>query len=128
MVSTMSQTLERPIAPDLAGRNFIVSDTAAKRIAKLRDLEGNPDLKMRVSVTGGGCSGFQYVFDFDQTINDDDHVFEKNNIIVLVDDTSLDLLDGAQLNFKEDLVGSYFQVENPNAESGCGCGTSFSIG
>jgi Iron-sulfur cluster assembly accessory protein len=83
---------------------------------------------MRVSVTGGGCSGFQYVFDFDQTINDDDHVFEKKDIIVLVDDTSLDLLDGAELNFKEDLVGSYFQVENPNAESGCGCGTSFSIG
>ena len=124
----MSQTLERPSAPDLAGRSFLVSDSAVKRIAKLRELEGNPDLKMRVSVTGGGCSGFQYVFDFDQNINDDDHVFENKEIIVLVDDTSLDLLDGAKLDFKEDLVGSYFQVDNPNAESGCGCGISFSIG
>ena len=124
----MSETLERSASPDLAGRSFQVTDSAAKRIAKLRDLEGNPKLMMRVSVTGGGCSGFQYVFDFDDTINDDDHIFENAEISVLVDDTSLDLLDGAALNFKEDLVGSYFEVANPNAESACGCGTSFSIG
>ena len=124
----MSETLERSASPDLAGRSFQVTDSAAKRIAKLRDLEGNPKLMMRVSVTGGGCSGFQYVFDFDDTINDDDHIFENAEISVLVDDTSLDLLDRAALNFKEDLVGSYFEVANPNAESACGCGTSFSIG
>ncbi|MEO0392480.1 MAG: iron-sulfur cluster insertion protein ErpA [Pseudomonadota bacterium] len=124
----MSQTLERVDAPDLAGRSFSLTDNAAKRIAKLRDLEGNPKLMMRVSVTGGGCSGFQYIFDFDEQINADDHVFDKAEVAVLVDDTSLDLLDGAELNFKEDLVGSYFEVNNPNAESACGCGTSFSIG
>ncbi|MBV6632497.1 MAG: iron-sulfur cluster insertion protein ErpA [Alphaproteobacteria bacterium] len=114
-------------SPDLAGRSFALSDSAAKRIAKLRDIEGKPSLMMRVSVTGGGCSGFQYIFDFDETINDDDHVFENGDVSVLVDDVSLDLVNGAELNFKEDLVGSYFEVNNPNADSACGCGTSFSI-
>ncbi|HCI46084.1 MAG TPA: iron-sulfur cluster insertion protein ErpA [Rhodospirillaceae bacterium] len=120
-------TIDRSTAPDPAGRKFGLTDSAVKRIARLRELEGNPKLMMRVSVIGGGCSGFQYVFDFDETINDDDHIFEKNEISVLVDDTSLDLLDGAELDFKEDLVGQYFQVSNPNASSACGCGTSFSI-
>jgi len=108
-------------------RSFGLTDSAAKRIARLRELEGKPDLMLRVSVTGGGCSGFQYIFDFDQSIKDDDHIFEKNGVSVLVDDVSLDLLNGAELDFKEDLVGQYFQVKNPNAQSSCGCGTSFSI-
>ena len=106
-----------------------ITESAAKRIAFLKTQEDSgDDLRMRVSVLGGGCSGFQYVFDFDRTTNDDDHVFERNGIEVLVDDVSLDLLAGAQLDYKDELIGAYFAIENPNATSSCGCGTSFAIG
>lgn len=110
-------------------RVFGITAGAAKRIAFLKTQEdGGEALKMRVSVLGGGCSGFQYVFDFDRTVNDDDHVFERDGVEVLVDDVSLDLLAGAQLDYKDELIGAYFAVENPNATASCGCGTSFAIG
>ncbi|MCR9070088.1 MAG: iron-sulfur cluster insertion protein ErpA [Alphaproteobacteria bacterium] len=110
-------------------RVFGITQNAAKRIAFLRTQEDDGDaLKMRVSVLGGGCSGFQYVFDFDRTVNEDDHVFERDGVEVLVDDVSLDLLAGAQLDYKDELIGAYFAVENPNATASCGCGTSFSVG
>lgn len=110
-------------------RVFGITESAAKRIAFLKTQEADSEaLKMRVSVLGGGCSGFQYVFDFDRTVNDDDHVFERDGVEVLVDDVSLDLLAGAQLDYKDELIGAYFAVENPNATSSCGCGTSFAIG
>jgi iron-sulfur cluster insertion protein len=110
-------------------RVFGVTASAAKRIAFLKTQEADGDgLRMRVSVLGGGCSGFQYVFDFDRVRNDDDHVFVRDGVEVLVDDVSLDLLAGAQLDYKDELIGAYFAVENPNASSSCGCGTSFSIG
>ncbi|MDF1792995.1 MAG: iron-sulfur cluster insertion protein ErpA [Thalassobaculaceae bacterium] len=110
-------------------RVFGITESAAKRIAFLKTQEENGDaLRMRVSVLGGGCSGFQYVFDFDGGRNDDDHVFERSGVEVLVDDVSLDLLAGAQLDYKDELIGAYFAVENPNATSSCGCGTSFAIG
>ena len=110
-------------------RTFGVTPSAAKRIAFLKTQEDGGDaLRMRVAVLGGGCSGFQYVFEFDSTTNDDDHVFERDGVEVLVDDVSLDLLAGAQLDYKEELIGSYFAVENPNASSSCGCGTSFAVG
>lgn len=109
-------------------RSFSVTESAARRIAALRKMEGDSDgLVMRVAILGGGCSGFQYTFDFDRAINDDDHVFERDGVQVVVDDVSLDLLAGAQLDYKEELIGSYFAVENPNASSSCGCGTSFAI-
>lgn len=109
-------------------RRFAVTDNAARRIDVLRRDEPNgAALMMRVAVLGGGCSGFQYKFDFDDTVNDDDHVFERNGVRVVVDDVSLDLLSGAQLDYKDELIGSYFAVENPNATSACGCGTSFAI-
>lgn len=112
-----------------AERMFGLTESAAKRIAFLKTQEDDgAALKMRVSVLGGGCSGFQYVFDFDRTVNDDDHVFERDGVEVLVDDVSLDLLAGAQLDYKDELIGAYFAVENPNASSSCGCGTSFSVG
>jgi iron-sulfur cluster insertion protein len=82
---------------------------------------------MRVEVQGGGCSGFQYQFKFDENIASDDHVFQTNGVAVVVDDTSLDLLNGAELDYVEELIGAFFQVNNPNAASSCGCGTSFSI-
>ncbi|MEQ8818044.1 MAG: iron-sulfur cluster insertion protein ErpA [Thalassobaculum sp.] len=114
---------------DLQDRRFSVTENAARRIAALRrDEPAGAALMMRVAVLGGGCSGFQYKFDFDDTVNDDDHVFERDGVKVLVDDVSLDLLSGAQLDYKDELIGSYFAVENPNATASCGCGTSFSIG
>lgn len=106
---------------------FGITENAAKRIAALRAAEGNDALMLRITVSGGGCSGFQYGFDFDDTINDDDQVFERDGVKVVVDDVSLDFLVKAQVDFKEDLIGSYFAIENPNATSSCGCGTSFSV-
>ena len=101
---------------------------AARRIGALIAAEGNPGLMLRLAVSGGGCSGFQYGFTFDDTRNEDDRVFERDGIKLVVDETSLDLLVGAEVDFVEDLVGSSFQVRNPNASSSCGCGSSFSIG
>ena len=100
---------------------------AARRIAQLIAAEGNPALMLRLAVSGGGCSGFQYGFSFDDARNEDDRVFERDGVKLVVDETSLDLLGGAEVDFVEDLVGSSFQVRNPNASSSCGCGSSFSV-
>ena len=104
-----------------------ISPSAAERIAKLKQIEGNDALMLRVSVSGGGCSGFQYGFTLDESLNDDDRVFESAGVRVVADEISLDLLKGSQVNFVDDLIGSFFSVDNPNATSSCGCGTSFSI-
>ena len=104
-----------------------LSDSAAKRIAEIRDAEGNAALMLRLAVLGGGCSGFQYKFDLDDTVNDDDQVFENGDTKLVIDDVSLGLLEGSVVNYKEDLGGSFFAVENPNAAANCGCGVSFSI-
>ena len=104
-----------------------LSDSAVARIGKLIADEGNPDLMFRVSVSGGGCSGFQYGFSLEDHRNDDDRLFSRGGVTVVVDDVSLDLLQGSELDFVEDLIGSYFAMKNPNASSTCGCGTSFSV-
>ena len=104
-----------------------ISPSAVRKIAELRAAEDSPDLMLRVSVSGGGCSGFQYGFSFDDTVNEDDRVFEHDGIRIVVDSVSLDFLAGAELDYVEELVGSYFAVQNPNASSSCGCGTSFSL-
>jgi iron-sulfur cluster insertion protein len=109
-------------------RQVSVSDSAVKRIADLIAAEGDAKLMLRLSVSGGGCSGFQYGFSFDNATQVDDHVFERAGVKVVVDEASLDLLTGAEIDFVEDLVGASFQVKNPNAKSSCGCGSSFSIG
>ena len=83
---------------------------------------------LRVSVSGGGCSGFQYNFTFDQTRNEDDLIVEKDGVVVLVDSVSLPFVEGSTLDFVDDLMGQSFRVANPNATAACGCGTSFSIG
>jgi iron-sulfur cluster insertion protein len=106
---------------------FAISDNAAKRIAILVSMEKTPNMRLRVAVSGGGCSGFQYGFSLDNELKDDDLLYEKNGIEVVVDEVSLDLLKGSELDFKEDLIGSYFAMTNPNATSTCGCGTSFAI-
>lgn len=102
-----------------------MSESAAKRIAFLAEKEGK-DL-LRVSVSGGGCSGFQYNFDFDDTINDDDVLIERESARVAIDATSLDFLKGSEINFVQELIGSHFEIRNPNATANCGCGTSFSV-
>lgn len=104
-----------------------VSANAAKRISALIEQQGNPNLKLRLGVTGGGCSGFQYTFGFEEATEDGDIIIEKDGVKVLIDDMSLMYVLGSELDFVEDLVGASFQVKNPNAQSSCGCGTSFSV-
>jgi iron-sulfur cluster insertion protein len=111
-----------------APRTVQISASAARRIAELRRKEGQDGLMLRVTVSGGGCSGFRYEFGFDTVKGEDDTVFERDGVQVVVDSVSLDFLDRAEIDFKEDLMGSYFAINNPNATSSCGCGTSFSVG
>jgi iron-sulfur cluster insertion protein len=106
---------------------FIFSDSAASKVAQLIDEEGNPELKLRVFVTGGGCSGFQYGFTFDETVNEDDSTLEKNGVKLLIDSMSYQYLVGAEIDYKEDLEGAQFVIKNPNAQTTCGCGSSFSV-
>lgn len=105
----------------------VVTDNAARRIAHLMTREANPDVFLRVAVLGGGCSGFQYSFSFDDTRGDDDFVIAKDGATVVIDSTSLDLLRGSEIDFVEDMVGAAFAIRNPNASSSCGCGNSFSV-
>lgn len=104
-----------------------ISPSAAQRIAALIAEESNAALSMRVSVSGGGCAGFQYGFSLDDAHNPDDRLFERDGARVVIDEVSLEFLKGAEIDFIEDLLGSYFKVQNPNATSSCGCGSSFSI-
>ena len=104
-----------------------VTPSAAKRIRELVALEGDDSLMMRVSVSSGGCSGFQLGFDLDKEITAEDKIFEAEGVKVVVDETSLELVKGAELDFVDNLVGAFFKLSNPNASSSCGCGVSFSI-
>jgi iron-sulfur cluster insertion protein len=115
------------INPKNTARDITISASASKRIAELIAAEDQPGLVLRVAVSGGGCSGFQYGFKLDDAINADDHVYERDGVKVVVDDTSLDLLAESEVDFVRELVGSYFAMKNPNAASTCGCGSSFSI-
>lgn len=103
-----------------------LSQRAAGKVRELIDLEGNQSLKLRVFVTGGGCSGFSYGFTFDEQVEQDDAVFEESDVQLLVDSLSYQYLSGSRIDYLEDLQGSRFVVENPNAETTCGCGNSFS--
>jgi iron-sulfur cluster insertion protein len=105
---------------------LVFTDSAADKVKQLIDEEGNSDLKLRVFVTGGGCSGFQYGFTFEETRNDDDTIMEKNGVFLLIDPMSYQYLVGAEIDYKEDLEGAQFVIRNPNATSTCGCGSSFS--
>jgi iron-sulfur cluster insertion protein len=112
----------------LSERQIVITASAAQRIAYLKQQESAPEAFLRIAVSGGGCSGFQYGFSFDDTRQEDDLVFARDGVEVVVDTVSLDLLNGAELDFVEDMMGAAFQVKNPNAASSCGCGNSFSIG
>lgn len=103
------------------------SDSAAAKVSELMAEEGNEDLKLRVYITGGGCSGFQYGFTFDEVVNEDDTQVEKNGVVLLIDSMSIQYLTGAEIDYTEGLSGSQFVIRNPNAATTCGCGSSFSI-
>ncbi len=114
----MNETMQTPVR---------VTDSAIRRTREIIEAEGGGERYLRVSVLGGGCSGFQYSFALDDHINDDDTIIERDGVKVLVDAISLPFLSGAEIDFVEELVGSAFRVHNPNATASCGCGTSFSI-
>jgi iron-sulfur cluster insertion protein len=105
---------------------LIFTDSAASKVKKLIEEEGNNDLKLRVFVSGGGCSGFKYGFTFDELINEDDTVMEKNGVKLIIDLMSFQYLAGAEIDYQENLQGAQFIIKNPGAASTCGCGSSFS--
>ena len=105
---------------------LIFTDSAAGKVKELIEEEGNSSLKLRVFVQGGGCSGFQYGFTFDEVTNEDDTVMEKNGVQLLIDAMSYQYLVGAEIDYKDDLEGAQFVIKNPNATTTCGCGSSFS--
>ena len=105
---------------------LVFTDSAASKVKQLIDEEGNPDLKLRVFVTGGGCSGFQYGFTFDEEVGEDDTSMQKNGVTLLIDPMSLQYLAGAEIDYQENAEGAQFVIKNPNATSTCGCGSSFS--
>jgi len=105
-----------------------LTENATRKILSLICEESTAlPLMFRIMISGGGCSGFQYGFSLDQTINEGDHIFEENGVKLIVDEISFPLLEGAQIDYVEELIGASFLVKNPNASSSCGCGNSFSI-
>lgn len=110
-----------------ADRPLSISESAARRIGQLIAREKNDDLKLRLTVSGGGCSGFQYGFSLDETVQEDDVVIADKGVTLVVDNMSLLYLAGSEVDFVEDLAGASFQIRNPNAASSCGCGSSFAV-
>ena len=104
-----------------------VSDAAARKVGELAELRGSPGLMLRVYIEGGGCSGFQYGFSFDEEIQEGDTTVEIDSVRIIVDPMSLQYLAGSRVDYKEDLQGSRFVIENPNATTTCGCGASFGM-
>jgi iron-sulfur cluster insertion protein len=107
--------------------SLVFTDSAADKVKALIVEEGNDDLKLRVFVTGGGCSGLQYGFTFDEVTNEDDTIMEKNGVQLLIDPMSYQYLVGAEIDYSEGLEGAQFVIKNPNASSTCGCGSSFTV-
>lgn len=112
--------------PQMMPDPLVFTDNAANKVKSLIEEEGNPDLKLRVFVSGGGCSGFQYGFTFEESVSDDDTSLNKAGVTLLVDPMSLQYLVGAEIDYQENVEGAQFVIKNPNATSTCGCGSSFS--
>lgn len=127
MEAETAVTADTNTSPDAAAQPLVFTDSAADKVAELIDEEGNPELKLRVFVQGGGCSGFQYGFTFDEITNEDDMELEKKGVSLLIDAMSFQYLIGAEIDYKEDLNGAQFVIKNPNATTTCGCGSSFSV-
>ncbi len=126
-MSSVAQAIVDPSASHEPPPPLVFTDSAASKVKELVDEEGNPDLKLRVFVQGGGCSGFQYGFTFDEVMNEDDSRMDKNGVTLLIDAMSLQYLMGAEIDYKDDLQGAQFVIKNPNASTTCGCGSSFSV-
>jgi iron-sulfur cluster assembly accessory protein len=127
----MTRDAEKDCQEELSRRTTMttavtISDRAARRIGEILNSEGNGAM-LRISVEGGGCSGFQYKFDVEHAKSEDDLVIERDSAVVLVDSASVPFLTGSEVDFVDDLIGASFRVNNPNATASCGCGTSFSI-
>ena len=122
----MNAVAEAPATEDVPAP-FVFTDSAADKVKQLIEEEGNAELKLRVFVQGGGCSGFQYGFTFDEDIADDDTVIERDGVGLVVDPMSFQYLAGSEVDYQEGLEGSRFVIKNPNAATTCGCGQSFSI-
>ena len=105
---------------------LVFTENAAAKVRQLIEEEGNAELKLRVFVSGGGCSGFQYGFTFDEAVNEDDTTMQKSGVTLLIDPMSLQYLVGAEIDYQENVEGAQFVIKNPNATSTCGCGSSFS--
>ena len=125
----MTEKIETPQEemPELMPDPINFTDAAVAKVKELMDEEGNPSLKLRVFVQGGGCAGFQYGFTFDEVQNPDDAVMEKGGVTLLIDSMSYQYLVGAKIDFKDDLSGAQFVIDNPNAVTTCGCGSSFGV-
>ena len=107
--------------------DITVTESCASRIKALQASEAKPDLMLRVIVDSGGCQGFEYIFELTEDQKDDDHIFDRDGTHVLVDDISMAYMKGSEIDYENDLIGAQFVVKNPNAQSSCGCGTSFSV-
>jgi iron-sulfur cluster insertion protein len=107
--------------------SITMTDNFVKRLKQLREQKNLPGLMLRIRVDGGGCQGFEYQFLEETEAAQDDHLFEKDGAAVVTDEVSLPFLEGAEIDYKEDLIGAHFTINNPNAASSCGCGTSFSV-
>jgi len=116
-----------PIQTKVEQKIVVFTDSAAAKVKALIEEEKNPNLKLRVFVDGGGCSGFQYGFEFDENKTENDTEIENDGVFMLVDNTSMQYLSGAEVDYLEGLEGSRFVINNPNATSTCGCGSSFSV-
>ncbi|MDB5987976.1 MAG: iron-sulfur cluster insertion protein ErpA [Nevskia sp.] len=114
------------VSADPSVSEVVFTDSAATKVRELLDEESNPALKLRVFVTGGGCSGFKYGFTFDDKVEEGDLQVEKRGVTLLVDPMSLQYLSGAEIDYKDDVDGAQFVIRNPNATTTCGCGSSFS--
>ncbi|TAL76405.1 MAG: iron-sulfur cluster insertion protein ErpA [Burkholderiaceae bacterium] len=123
-MTTLTESVDLQVPPP----SLVFTDAAAAKAKVLLAEEGNPALKLRVFVQGGGCSGFQYGFTFDEVTNDDDMTINKEGVQLLVDPMSYQYLFGAEIDYKDDISGAQFVIHNPNATSTCGCGSSFTAG
>jgi iron-sulfur cluster insertion protein len=119
-------TTATEMAPQIP-TGIVFTDSAASKVSELIKEEDNPNLKLRVFISGGGCSGFQYGFTFDEDIEDGDSQVENQGVTLLVDPMSVQYLMGAEIDYKEDLQGAQFIIRNPNAQTTCGCGQSFTV-
>jgi iron-sulfur cluster insertion protein len=123
----MKQAIDIPTITDSAIPGIVFTDAAARKVQQLILEERNPDLNLRVYISGGGCSGFQYGFSFDEDRAEDDIAIENDGVVLLVDPLSFQYLMGAEVDYSESLQGAQFVIRNPNASTTCGCGSSFSV-